>query len=53
MIFTLEETQGLSNVVDACIAKKNWIRETVNERIIWSRNYISGKAVADYIIQNL
>lgn len=35
------------------VLQKNWIRETVNERIIWSRNYISGKAVADYIIQNL
>ena len=53
MIFTLEEAQGLGNVVDACIAKKDWIRETVNERIIWSRNYISGKAVANYMIQNL
>ena len=53
MVFTLEEAQGLSNVVDACIAKKDWIRETVNERIVWSRNYISGKAVANYIIQNL
>ena len=53
MIFTLEEAQGLGNVVDACIAKKDWIRETVNERITWSKNYISGKAVANYIVQNL
>lgn len=33
MIFTLEEAQSLSNVADVCIAKKDWIRETVNERI--------------------
>jgi len=45
MIFTLEEAQSLSNVADVCIAKKDWIRETVNERITWSKNYISGKAV--------
>ena len=53
MIFTLEEAQSLSNVADVCIAKKDWIRETVNERITWSKNYISGKAVANYIVQNL
>ena len=51
MIFTLEEAQGLGNVVDACIAKR-LDKETVMNAL-YGVELHSGKAVANYMIQNL
>lgn len=53
IVFNLESSSSLNNVIDTCIANRDWIRKTVNERIAWSKDHISCKAVAHYFMQNL
>lgn len=53
MIFDIKDKSSLVQTVNVCIAKRDWIRNTVNDRIAWSREYISGKAVAEYFIKQL
>ena len=53
IVFNLESPSSLDNVIDTCIVNRDWIRKTVNARITWSREYISGKAVAEYFLKQL
>lgn len=53
MIFSLEDKSSLSQTIDVCIEKRDWIRATVNDRIAWSRECISAKAVAKYFLKQL
>lgn len=53
MIFDIKDESSLIQTVNVCIAKRDWIRNTVKDRITWSREYISGKAVAEYFIKQL
>ena len=53
IVFNLESSSSLNNVIDTCIANRHSIRKRVNERIAWSKDHISCKAVAHYFMQNL
>ncbi|QIU95519.1 glycosyltransferase [Bacteroides faecium] len=52
-VFSLETADSLNNVISTCIAKRDWIRTTADVRIAWSKEHISGKAVAKYFMQQI
>lgn len=53
LIFSLEDTDSLNCVIESCISRRYWIRQTVDLRIAWSKVHISGTAVAKYFMQQL
>ncbi|TGX82099.1 glycosyltransferase [Palleniella muris] len=53
LVFGLDDNFSLQAVIEQCISQKNWIRNTVEQRITWSKAHISGKAVAQYFIEQL
>jgi len=51
--FRSDDAEDLKERIEICIEKKKYIRATIEERIKWSEQTISGNAVAQYFIDKL